>query len=181
MDSPISDSARETMNLNAGAAPQAPLVLPGVYTVAIEAGGRQMKGDLKVEGDPRVAFSDADRRTRQDLLLKLYELHKSLVTARAAAAAAVSHFDALARTSRRADRQPQEGLRTLQTAISAEMNTANTLARSIEGFSGLPTADQRRQIDWVFDDAGQTVDALNEALQTDGERPARLMHIPKRP
>jgi photosystem II stability/assembly factor-like uncharacterized protein len=181
MDSPISDSARETMNLNAGAAPQAPLVLPGIYTVAIEAGGRQMKGDLKVEGDLRVAFSDADRRTRQDLLLKLYELQKSLVNARAAAAAGVTHFDAVARTSRKADREPQERLRALQTALSGEMNTANTLSRSIEGFSGLPTADQRRQIDWVFDDAGLTVGALNEALQTEGERPARLMSIPKKP
>jgi hypothetical protein len=103
------------------------------------------------------------------------------VTARAAAAAGVAHFDAIGRTSRKADREPQDRLRELRTEIATEIATANTLSRSIEGFSGLPTADQRRQIGWVFDDAAKTVDALNEALQTDGERPARLMSIPKRP
>jgi hypothetical protein len=33
----------------------------------------------------------------------------------------------------------------------------------------------------VFDDAAKTVDALNDTLQTDGEHPARLMSIPKKP
>jgi hypothetical protein len=180
LEPPISDNAREAMNLNVGATPQAPLVLPGIYSVAIETAGHQLKGELKVDGDPRVVFSDADRRSRQDLLLKLYELQKSLVTARAAAAAGVTHFDAVARTSRATGHETQERLRALQAEITGEMNTVNALSRSIEGFSGVATADQRRQITWVFDDAARSVDGLNEALQTNGERPAQLMSIPKR-
>jgi hypothetical protein len=151
-----------------------------VYTITIETGGRQLKGELKVEGDPRVTFSEADRRARQDVLLRLYALQKSLVTARAAAAAGVAHLDAAARTSSNTDHDPQERLRVLQTEMTGEMTTVNALSRSIEGYSGLPTADQRRQIEWVFDDAAKSVDALNETLQTDGERPARLMSIPKK-
>jgi hypothetical protein len=180
MESPIPDGARETASTTVGAVAQGPLVVPGVYTITIETGGRQLKGELKVEGDPRVTFSEADRRARQDVLLRLYALQKSLVTARAAAAAGVAHLDAAARTSSNTDHDPQERLRVLQTEMTGEMTTVNALSRSIEGYSGLPTADQRRQIEWVFDDAAKSVDALNETLQTDGERPARLMSIPKR-
>jgi photosystem II stability/assembly factor-like uncharacterized protein len=180
MESPIPDGARETASTTVGAVAQGPLVVPGVYTITIETGGRQLKGELKVEGDPRVTFSEADRRARQDVLLRLYALQKSLVTARAAAAAGVAHLDAAARTSSNTDHDPQERLRVLQIEMTGEMTTVNTLSRSIEGYSGVPTADQRRQIEWVFDDAAKTVDALNETLQTDGERPARLMSIPKK-
>jgi hypothetical protein len=72
-------------------------------------------------------------------------------------------------------------LRAVQNEIAAESNTIGALSRSIEGFSGLPTVDQRRQIDWVFDDAAKTVNALNDALQSDGEPPAHLVSIPKKP
>ena len=180
MDPLIVDGAREAPAQGAGGAPQAPLVMPGVYKVKLDLGGRQLEGDLKVDGDPRVAFPDRDRSERQTLLLALYELEKTLLTARAAASAGVIHFDALARTSR-LQHPPQDRLRALQTEIGTAMTTIAFLFRSIEGYSGLPTADQRRQIDWAFDDAGKTVEALNDTLQTGGAQPTELMSIPKRP
>lgn len=180
MDPLLVDGTREAPAQGAGAAPQAPLVMPGVYTVRFDAGGRQLEGELKVEGDPRVVFTDSDRGDRQTVLLSLYELEKTLLLARSAAAAGITHFDAVARTSR-LQHPPQERLRTLQIEIGTAMNTIVALFRSIEGYSGLPTADQRRQIDWTFDDAAKTVDALNDALQTGGAQPTELMSIPKRP
>jgi hypothetical protein len=180
MESPVPEGGREPIAVAPGAPPQGPLALPGVYGVAVEVGGRVLKGDLRLESDPRVAFSEGDRRTRQAALLSLYELQKSLFAARAAAVAGVVHFDAIART-KADDRQPQERLRAVQTEISNQLTAINALSRSIEGYSGLPTADQRRQIEWAFDDAAGAVASLNDALQSDGERPARLMSIPKKP
>jgi DNA-binding SARP family transcriptional activator len=52
----------------------------------------------------------------------------------------------------------------LQAQIAAELSTAGRLSRAIEGFSGLPTADQKRQVDWVVDDATKTMQALNRVL-----------------
>jgi len=130
-------------------------VLPGVYTVTVQGGGDNLalKGTLRVEGDPRVVFPDADRRARQAVLMKLYDLQKSLAAARAASAAARLASDTQ--------------LGQLQAEIAAEIGTAANLARAIEGYSGLPTSDQRRQIDWLMDDATRTVAALNRILHTD--------------
>src|SRR5262249_49339612 len=59
-----------------------------------------LKGELKVDADPRVSFSDADRKTRQTALLDLYNLIKALGSARAAAAAALAHADSTPRAGR---------------------------------------------------------------------------------
>ena len=66
----------------------------------------------------------------------------------------------------------------LQAEIAAELMTASALSRAIEGYSGLPTSDQRRQIDWVVDDGSKTVDALNRVLRTEMPAPAPPMDIP---
>jgi len=55
----------------------------------------------------------------------------------------------------------------LQAEVSAEINAAAALSRAIEGYSGLPTSDQRRQIEWLLDDAARSVGALNRVLHTD--------------
>jgi hypothetical protein len=154
---PPLDGSRESPN-----APQGPLVLPGVYTVTVRAGGADgavIKGTLRVEGDPRVVFSDADRRSRQAALMKLYDLQKSLAATRAASAAV------------RVASETQ--LAPLQAELAAEINTASALSRAIEGYSGLPTSDQRRQIEWVLEDGARTVSALNRVLHTEMPAPPR--------
>ena len=64
MEPPVADGARDSAAPAAGpgAAPQGPLVVPGVYTVTVLAAGRALTGTLRVDGDPRVTFSDADRK-----------------------------------------------------------------------------------------------------------------------
>jgi len=147
-----------------GGAPQGPLVLPGAYTVTVRAGGRELKGQLRVESDPRVSMTDVDRRARQSVLLALYDLQKTLGSARTAARAAIGELDALTRGGRGADEGLEGRLAQAQTEISAQLVTATGLSRAIEGYSGLPTADQRRQLDWAFDDVSRTVAALNRVL-----------------
>ena len=143
-------------------------MLPAVYTVTVNAAGRSLKGELHVEGDPRVTFSDADRHTRQTALLNLYALQKSLSAARTAGATAAGQLDAPGGrgiVSSRADTSSR--LTQVQADLVAQFNAVNSLSRAIEGYSGLPTADQRRQLDWAFEDAAKAVEALNRVLQTD--------------
>jgi photosystem II stability/assembly factor-like uncharacterized protein len=164
MEPPVADASQQAAAAGAvGGSPAGPLVLPGVYSVTVSGvtvDGRTLKGELRVDGDPRVSFPDADRRARQTVLLTLYELQKSLARARVTTATARVASDAR--------------LAQLQTEIAAELNTASALSRAIEGYSGLPTSDQRRQIDWVLDDASKTIDALNQVLRTEMPAPVRL-------
>jgi hypothetical protein len=175
MESPVGNGPRETPAAGGfGGTPLGPLVLPGIYTVTVNAGGRSLKGELRVEGDPRVAFPDADRRARQTALLNLYALQKSLTAARAAGATAVGQLDtpgSRGLNSGRADTGTR--LTQVQADLVAQFNLVTSLSRAIEGYSGLPTADQRRQLDWAFEDAAKAIEAMNRVLQTE-TTPSRL-------
>jgi photosystem II stability/assembly factor-like uncharacterized protein len=175
IEPPVPGGARETpAAVGVGAPPLGPLVLPGVYGVTLHAAGRSFKGELRIEGDPRVTFSDADRRARQTALLNLYALQKALSAARVAGATAAGQLDTpggRGLVSSRADAVSR--LAQVQADLVTLFNAVSNLSRAIEGYSGLPTSDQRRQLDWAFDDAARAVDALNRVLQTD-TAPSRL-------
>jgi photosystem II stability/assembly factor-like uncharacterized protein len=166
MEPPVGGAAQEApAGGTVGSSPLGPLVLPGIYTVTVSVGGaegRTLKGEVRVDGDPRVNFPDADRRARQAALLSLYQLQKSLALARATTANARVAADTR--------------LGQLQSELTAQLNTASALSRAIEGYSGLPTSDQRHQIEWVVDDAAKTIDALNRVMRT--EMPTPLSAIP---
>jgi len=169
MEPPVPGGAREAPAVGGfGGTPQGPLVLPGVYTVTVNAAGRSLKGELRVESDPRVTFPDADRRARQTALLNLYALQKSIMAARTAGATAAGQLDTPGGSgipSNTADARSR--LTQVQADLAAQFNAVNSLSRAIEGYSALPTADQRRQLDWAFEDAAKAVEALNRVLQTD--------------
>jgi photosystem II stability/assembly factor-like uncharacterized protein len=175
LEPPTADGHRESSSGGGpGGPPQGPLVLPGVYTVTVSVSGRSLKGELHVEGDPRVVFSDADRRIRQTALLNLYALQKSLSAARVAGATAAGQLDTPGGRglySSRADAASR--LTRVQSDLVAQFNAVTNLSRAIEGYSGLPTADQRKQLDWAFEDAGRAIEAMNRVLQTD-TAPSRL-------
>src|SRR3954470_8461369 len=172
---PVTDGRREAAPGGGfGAPPTGPLVLPGVYRITLSAAGRTLTGEIHIEGDPRITFSDADRRTRQTALLNLYALQKSLAAARVAGATAAGQLDTPGGrgiSSSRADTGSR--LTQVQADLVGQSNTVNNLSRAIEGYSGLPTADQRRQLDWAFDDAARAIEAMNKVLQTDAA-PSRL-------
>ena len=175
MEPPAAGAPRDTPAAGGfGAPPLGPLVLPGAYSVTVNAAGRSLKGELRVEGDPRVTFSDADRRARQTALLNLYALQTSLSAARIAGATAAGQVDTPGGRGIASSRAGAGSrLMQVQADLVAQFNAVSNLSRAIEGYSGLPTADQRRQLDWAFDDAARAVDALNRVLHTDTD-PARL-------
>jgi hypothetical protein len=105
--------------------------------------------------------------------LNLYALQKSLATARAAGTTAAGQLDAPDRSNQTSRAEISSRLTQVRAELVAQFNAVNGLSRAIEGYSGLPTADQRRQLDWAFENAAKTVEALNRVLQTDTS-PSRL-------
>ena len=173
MEPPVAGVPRQTATPGGfGAPPLGPLVLPGVYTVTVTVEGRSLTGEVRVEGDPRIDVSDADRLARQTALLNLYALQKSLTAARVAAATAAGQLDTPGGGGVNSSRSDAAShLTQVMADLVAQFDAASNLSRSIEGYSGLPTADQRRQLDWAFDDAVTAVEALNRVLQTDTAPP----------
>jgi hypothetical protein len=167
-----------------GGSPSGPEVLPGKYKVALKGQPTPSVSstELMVEGDPRTPFADADRRTRQTALMNLYDLEQALGSARSSARGLTAQLNALKRDlapagggrrgapagdgSAAVDKVSASATRA-QADIERQLNGASQLARAIEGYSGPPTEDQRRQLDWAYDDAGTAIKALNKLLETD--------------
>jgi photosystem II stability/assembly factor-like uncharacterized protein len=184
MEPPIREERDMPVVGGFGGSPAGPEVLPGKYTINLKTPGaaRVLTGEVTVEGDPRVTFPDADRRARQTSLLSLYDLEKTLGGARtsarmltaqigairrdlspgAAGARRTSGGDSAALVDKVVDRASQ-----LQGDIERQLNGANQLARAVEGYSAVPTEDQRRQIDWAYEDATTAIRGLNQLLETD--------------
>ena len=125
---------------------------------------------MTVESDPaRPCPTPTDARARSTLV-DLYDLEKTIGTARAASRTLAAQAESL----KKAVAQPAAALDKLATNLSqverelnSQMNAASALSRAIDGYSGLPTTDQKRQVDWVFEDATRSVAALNTVIQTD--------------
>ena len=179
LEPPIVEADRQTPTA-AGGAIQGPLVLPGIYNITLKTpgSGRELKTALSVERDARIVFSDGDRRARQTALMDLYALQRTLGTARAAARSAANQLEAQRREGRAPKGDAGARLTEIQGAITSQLNTIGSLSRAIEGYSGLPTADQRRQIGWAFDEVGHLVSELNRLLREDTAAPADPIPLP---
>ncbi|HYC50880.1 MAG TPA: hypothetical protein VEB19_07230 [Gemmatimonadaceae bacterium] len=143
-----------------------PLVLPGRYsvTIAIPGVARELRGNISVEADPSDGFTMTQRRTRQAAIMSLYNLQRTLGAVREAAATLP---DSVVRRTRIADE-----VQRLLPAAAATM-------RSLESFNAVPTADQRRQMTWIFEDARRATNTVN-AL-TRGRAPIALPTLPATP
>ncbi|MGH9711548.1 MAG: hypothetical protein ACRD37_13485, partial [Candidatus Acidiferrales bacterium] len=71
---PEQEAAQAQGFFNGG--PQGPMVEPGTYTVKVALGDNSQTQTVKIEEDPRIQITDADRATRHDLLMQLYDLYK---------------------------------------------------------------------------------------------------------
>jgi hypothetical protein len=67
----------EAMAAGFGFGPRGPLVEPGEYTVKITLDKNVVTKTVRVDEDPRVMISPADRATRQQAVMRLYELYKT--------------------------------------------------------------------------------------------------------
>lgn len=155
-----------------------PGVLPGRYTVSVTpAGGPSLRTELTVGPDPRFTISEADRNTRHAAILSAYTLAQQLAPARDAAeilarqaAAMRQYLSATGESGQTAldvvERVTLDVTR-VQGQIGRTLTAAAGVQSGIDGYAGLPTGAQLRQLDWAWEDATSAVSALNRTIQQD--------------
>jgi photosystem II stability/assembly factor-like uncharacterized protein len=158
-----------------GGAPRGPRVLPGTYSVQLQVNGQTYSEQFEVHGDPRIEISDADRRARQDALMSVYTLSKSINQASRTMNrlnGQVSDIQALIKEHEGAPESLTEQAKLLSETVEElrqELSQASRDARvsgAIEGSTTRPTADQLWQIDRAWDKAPGLIEQVNEMVNT---------------
>ena len=186
-----------------GGAPRGPIVLPGTYTVSMEAGGETFSAEVEVVAEPRRPMSRADRMARQDALLSLHAMAGPIYEAGQALDALEEQLSAAEELIEGADEAP-EGLEEELEAIEEEIEEIRDeladarrnagVANAIQGSSTVPTADHLWQVDEVWNVMPELLDrlnvliearvpALNAQLYAEGVRPSagEPIALPDRP
>ena len=152
-------------------APRGPKVLPGTYSVEVNAGGLVQSGTVEVRLDPRVEISQADLMARQDLLMSAYRLAKPTYEAGRAVRRLNDQLNEVQKLLREMDEAPEEvkdeakSLRTEVSRIQRELGQAGRGRRgsfAVEASTTRPTADQL----WQLEQAWEKIPSLIEDLNT---------------
>jgi photosystem II stability/assembly factor-like uncharacterized protein len=147
-----------------------PLVLPGVYSMRVAIPGLKtpLTRTVAVEADPLPRFSAPDRAARQIVLLSIYDWTKALGEARLAARALVGQRDSIkADVAGSAADSLNARIGRTATAIDRALLAVNGQRGPIEGWSGQPTADQRKAVGYAIDDARKAINDLNKLITTE--------------
>jgi photosystem II stability/assembly factor-like uncharacterized protein len=144
-----------------GGPPVGPLVMPGRYTVRVTIPGvaTPLTGAVLVDADPLPQFSATDRAARQVILLRIYETTKSLGNARITARGLMAQRDSI-KTA--AGDSLSARITRVAGNIDRAFNALNAQRGPIEGWSGLPTVDQRKAVGYAVDDATKAIAELNK-------------------
>ena len=154
-------------------APSGPRVLPGTYTVQLEAAGQTLSTELRVRLDPRVQISRADLEARQRALMSMYALAKPLYEAGRAVRELNQQLAAIQQMLRDIEDAPQSlgdeatAISGELGAVSRELNQVNRNARAgsaIEASTTRPTADQEWQIDQAWEQVPDLITRLNDVI-----------------
>ena len=158
-----------------GGAPQGPIVLPGEYTVSMEAGGETFSATVEVVAEPRRPMSRADRMARQEALMSLHAMAGPIYEAGQALDAIEEQLSAAEELIEGADEAP-DGLDEEIEAIEEEVEEIRDelgdarrnagVANAIQGSSTVPTADHLWQVDEVWNVMPELLDRLNALIET---------------
>jgi hypothetical protein len=119
--------------------PRGPLILPGRYTVTLNAGGKDYSAPLVVKLDPRVHVSQAALAAQLALLQTMDSTLDAAVAAHAAIGRALEHKDAL--TPGVAD--SLAAIDGGSAGISSVAGTLASLITAVGGADGAPTQGDR--------------------------------------
>jgi photosystem II stability/assembly factor-like uncharacterized protein len=158
-----------------GGPPSGPIVLPGTYTVTLEAGGEAFTSEVEVIADPRRPMSRQDRLARQQALMSLHVLAKPIYEAGQAATALDEQLASARELVEAADEAPEalgdeiDAIEEELEAIREDLNDARRnagVAGAIQGSSTLPTEDHFWQVDRAWELMPGVVDRLNALIET---------------
>jgi hypothetical protein len=156
-----------------------PRVLPGTYTVRLEAAGRTLTTDVVVRGDPRIDISRADLEARQRAMMSAYQLAKPSYEAGRATRRLNQQLDDISSLLGDANDVPEaiqehvDSLRSELRELRQELQRAGAgagAAFAIEASTTLPTADQLWQIEQSWEKLPGLIDKLNDVI--DNKMPA---------
>jgi photosystem II stability/assembly factor-like uncharacterized protein len=111
-----------------------PFVVPGTYTVRLQAAGRTMEKKVEVREDPRIVISPEERRRWTETLLQVADIYK----------VAAANVQALAKSTGGKATTPAQ--KSLQFTVGEFQSRVATLYSNLSGSTASPTADQRSQI-----------------------------------
>jgi photosystem II stability/assembly factor-like uncharacterized protein len=146
-----------------------PVVLPGRYTVAVGS----VKQDVTVGPDPHFTISETDRKKRHGAILSAYSLQQQLVPARDAVRTLTEQMAGLrqyfsadgAKSSVEAIDKLTPQITKAQAQVDRAIAAAAQVENAMEGYDGLPTAGQLRQMDWAWEDGTAAVTAVNQLIK----------------
>ncbi|MFQ5703557.1 MAG: hypothetical protein ACE5HT_05980, partial [Gemmatimonadales bacterium] len=152
-----------------------PRVMPGSYTVRLEAAGETSTAPLTIKGDPRITISHAERLARQEALMSLYALARSVEEAGRALQELNKQVSSAQELLKASDLAPEalvdeaDSLRSELRRITGEVNRArrdSRLSNAVDGATAGPTGDQLWQIERAWERVPKLVDRLNEIINT---------------
>ncbi len=152
-----------------GARGVGPVAMPGQYTVTVAS----MKQAVTIEPDPHFTISEADRKKRHDAIMSAYAIQQQLLPARDAGQSLVNQMNGLRQYfSAASDRAGVEAIDKLmpqitqaQQQIDRAIGEAAQVENAMDAYDGLPTESQFRQIDWAWEDAAASANALNKVIR----------------
>ena len=163
--------------------PEGPRVLPGTYTVRLEAAGQTQTSELTVRLDPRVEISPADLRARQEALMSIHRIAKPQYEAGRAVQRLTRQIADIGSLLNETADAPED----LEEEVEAVRGQLQDLQRDLDNVSGgegrrfrrrglsinaieastsLPTADQLWQIERAWERLPGLIDQLNEIIGT---------------
>jgi photosystem II stability/assembly factor-like uncharacterized protein len=184
-------------------APQGPRVLPGTYTVRLEAAGQALSTEFDVRLDPRVRISSADLEARQEAMMSMYALAKPLYEAQGKVRELNEQLSEIQTLIKDREDVP-ESIGTSATEIGTELgeigrdlgqaSRGSRGARQIEASTTRPSPDVLFQIDRAWEQVPGLIEQLNAIITTrmpalyddlnqHGVRPSpgEQLEVPKKP
>ncbi|MGB7296546.1 MAG: hypothetical protein WBC70_13240 [Candidatus Aminicenantales bacterium] len=177
--------------------PPAPYVLPGEYRVTLQAGGQEATKTVKVEGDPRIDVAYEDRKAQHDALMSLYRLSPLMSDAEKTLGSLRGRLDDAEEMTKKAPQapsavkeaiqevkarvqdvrkeilgDPQAGFQAMRFSVRGRLLL---LARSIGGYTGVPSDRQLQDIAKHTDRLKTLVEKINTIIDADIPRLNTLM------
>ncbi|MDE0650505.1 MAG: sialidase family protein, partial [Gammaproteobacteria bacterium] len=156
-----------------GGQARGPRVLPGTYTVRLEAAGVTQEEQVAVRLDPRVEMSRADLEARRAALMSAYDLAGPVYEAGQAVQRVTTQLMEVSALLRGQEEAPEDltedvsGLLEEARELGRDLNQGAAGARgagAIESSSTRPTADQLWQLDQAWERVPPLIERLNEIV-----------------
>jgi len=158
-----------------GGSSRGPRVLPGTYTVELDAADQTFTTEVEVRGDPRIDISRADLVVRQAAIMDGFALSKPIYETGRALTRASEQLTAVRELITGNDEEPDSlreeirelsgQIRDLQEELS-QVRRGMRVSNAIESFTALPTEDQLWQIDQGWVKVPALVEQVNDLIGT---------------